>query len=342
MAARTGNPILDVLLLVGGYYVFTHPSTGLDAEAALAYQEGVLIPSRKSKDIAKLQQLLKTAQATGQTAAATTIQAYLTKLQGGTAGSPSKTPGKSPSRTPTTYTPAALGSCTHTTLRVGSSGPCVAALQERLDTLMNAGLPHGGHFEGNLEAAVKAFQRQEGITVDGIVGPQTWARLVSPHRTVGIPRAIQPTPSPHPTAHGRPTGRYGVPTSTPSTLPTGANGLPAGYTLYVADTYTGKTNLGLSREHAAVRLAVWDPPQILLNLPNPDTMLGLGRAYYPAVTPHGPAKLSPYWGVAEYVEQNGTWRRKEVYAQAASAGANDTVSHTTYALEGIGPRGASF
>jgi len=86
MAARTGNTVLDLLLAVGAYYVFTHPSTGLDAEAALAYQEGVLVPSRKSKDIAKLQQLLKTAQATGQTAAATTIQAYLQKLQGGAVG----------------------------------------------------------------------------------------------------------------------------------------------------------------------------------------------------------------------------------------------------------------
>lgn len=314
MAARTGNPILDVLLLVGGYYVFTHPSTGLDAEAALAYQEGVLIPSRKSKDIAKLQQLLKTAQATGQTAAATTIQAYLTKLGGGSgggsAGSPSskgKAPGTSPAKT--TYTPAALGSCTHQTLRVGSAGPCVAALQNRLNVLMNAGLPTGGHFEGNLEAAVKAFQRQEGIAVDGIVGPQTWARLVSPK---GIPGSFP-----------GPLGRYGIPTARPGKVRVGASGCPDGWTsTTVLLGGVGNQKLELCIPQAPAR---WPADRCTQCA----TWLGLGRAYRRG-SPNGFAVLDGrYWGVAKYSD----CRLVEQYVQTTQAVAN----HLFYSGECTNP-----
>src|SRR5215213_4460337 len=35
-----------------------------------------------------------------------------------------------------------------------------------------------GIFGPNTEAAVKAFQQSKGLGVDGIVGPQTWPRLV--------------------------------------------------------------------------------------------------------------------------------------------------------------------
>jgi peptidoglycan hydrolase-like protein with peptidoglycan-binding domain len=35
-----------------------------------------------------------------------------------------------------------------------------------------------GIFGPNTEAAVKAFQRSKGLGADGIVGPQTWPRLV--------------------------------------------------------------------------------------------------------------------------------------------------------------------
>lgn len=346
MAASTGNVLLDAAILIGGYYVFTHPSTGLDMEAALAYQEGVLVPSRRSKDIAKLQQLLSQAQSTGQTAAATTIQAYLSKLQG--AGSvPSSGSGPSTSAPPktrstpstTTYTPAALRSCTMQVLQVGEAGPCVAAVQARLDTLIGAGLPTGGHFDGNLEAAVRRFQQQQGITVDGIVGPQTWNRLINPYQKTAT---HQPTTSAPPkTVGGRPTGAYGVPTTYPTKLVTGAHGLPAGYELYTA-TGTGLINLSLSTLHSPVKLAVWRPPATLINQQSATVMLGLGRAYTPANTARGPAVLSPYWGVAEYQQHGSTWRLTNVYAQSAQAKANATISGTAYFLRGIGPGGASF
>jgi hypothetical protein len=63
------------------------------------------------------------------------------------------------------------------TLRRGSTGPEVARLQQRLTELGFD--PNGidGRFGPGTEAAVKAFQQANGLTVDGIVGPITRAAL---------------------------------------------------------------------------------------------------------------------------------------------------------------------
>ena len=63
------------------------------------------------------------------------------------------------------------------TLRRGSTGPEVTALQQRLTDLGFD--PNGidGNFGPGTEAAVKAFQQANGLTVDGIVGPKTRAAL---------------------------------------------------------------------------------------------------------------------------------------------------------------------
>jgi peptidoglycan hydrolase-like protein with peptidoglycan-binding domain len=61
------------------------------------------------------------------------------------------------------------------TLKKGSKGPDVKDLQDALKALgFNPG-PIDGIFGPKTEVAVKAFQTQVGITVDGIVGPMTWA-----------------------------------------------------------------------------------------------------------------------------------------------------------------------
>jgi peptidoglycan hydrolase-like protein with peptidoglycan-binding domain len=63
------------------------------------------------------------------------------------------------------------------TLRFGARGPSVVRLQQ---LLARAGCnPHGadGVFGPNTQAAVLQFQRSRGLTVDGIVGPRTWAAL---------------------------------------------------------------------------------------------------------------------------------------------------------------------
>jgi cell wall-associated NlpC family hydrolase len=77
------------------------------------------------------------------------------------------------------------------TLREGSKGPAVKELQTLLKSKgFNPG-PVDGAFGPKTKAAVLAFQRAKGISVDGIVGPQTWGKL----KGAGGPA---PTPNPNP------------------------------------------------------------------------------------------------------------------------------------------------
>jgi len=72
--------------------------------------------------------------------------------------------------------PLALGQTTAqapapATLSAGSSGASVSALQAAL------GIRQSGRFTPATLRAVRSFQRRNGLTVDGIVGPQTAAAL---------------------------------------------------------------------------------------------------------------------------------------------------------------------
>lgn len=62
------------------------------------------------------------------------------------------------------------------TLRRGSKGDAVKFLQERL-SLMGYSLVIDGEFGAKTEAAVKQFQKDRGLTVDGIVGSKTWTAM---------------------------------------------------------------------------------------------------------------------------------------------------------------------
>lgn len=78
------------------------------------------------------------------------------------------------------------------TLRRGSRGSAVMDLQRRLTQAgFNPG-PVDGIFGQGTDSAVRAFQRARGLSVDGIVGPNTWAALGSPS-TPGGP--VTPPPS---------------------------------------------------------------------------------------------------------------------------------------------------
>ncbi len=61
----------------------------------------------------------------------------------------------------------------HTLLKVGSSGDEVKKLQEQL---VAAGLldKASGKFDGETDQAVRKYQASKGLTVDGLVGQQTW------------------------------------------------------------------------------------------------------------------------------------------------------------------------
>jgi lysozyme len=62
------------------------------------------------------------------------------------------------------------------TLTEGDTGPAVQTLQTRLN-VWGATLAVDGNFGPATLAAVKAFQAAQKLTVDGIVGPQTWSAL---------------------------------------------------------------------------------------------------------------------------------------------------------------------
>ncbi len=65
-------------------------------------------------------------------------------------------------------------------LRRGDHGPAVAEIRSRLAYLdLCADVPAGDpfDFDAELDRAVRSFQQERGITVDGIVGPHTFRRL---------------------------------------------------------------------------------------------------------------------------------------------------------------------
>jgi len=68
------------------------------------------------------------------------------------------------------------------TLRRGDRGPAVSQLQNLLTQrgLLSARL-QTGVFGAQTHAGVVAFQRSSRLTIDGIVGPQTWGRLLKAH-----------------------------------------------------------------------------------------------------------------------------------------------------------------
>ncbi|MBP5976220.1 peptidoglycan-binding protein [Brasilonema sp. CT11] len=70
-------------------------------------------------------------------------------------------------------------------LKKGSQGPEVTRLQNLLnqaDRKKNFGNPPPLHVDGefgaNTETAVKNFQKFYGLTIDGVVGSKTWAKLI--------------------------------------------------------------------------------------------------------------------------------------------------------------------
>jgi peptidoglycan hydrolase-like protein with peptidoglycan-binding domain len=63
------------------------------------------------------------------------------------------------------------------TISLGASGDAVRRLQRALRRTANLGVVVDGAFGPATRTAVEQFQQGEGLTVDGIVGPLTWAAL---------------------------------------------------------------------------------------------------------------------------------------------------------------------
>jgi len=91
-----------------------------------------------------------------------------------------------------TTTAAATTSTTDNLLQLGSTGPSVFALQQRLASLGYRPGAVDGVLGAATVSAVLAFQKREGLTRDGIAGPDVVARLQAP--TGAGPRAGLPVP----------------------------------------------------------------------------------------------------------------------------------------------------
>lgn len=71
------------------------------------------------------------------------------------------------------------------TIRAGDDSPGVRDVQDRLARLDRYGGSLDGRFGSQTEAAVRAFQRDRGLSADGIVGPETWRALVEAGHQLG-------------------------------------------------------------------------------------------------------------------------------------------------------------
>lgn len=61
----------------------------------------------------------------------------------------------------------------------GDNGPRVALVQSILNEIAGARVAVDGKFGPKTETAIRDFQKNQGLTVDGAVGPKTWKRLVA-------------------------------------------------------------------------------------------------------------------------------------------------------------------
>ncbi|MDD7446267.1 MAG: peptidoglycan-binding protein [Clostridiales bacterium] len=83
-------------------------------------------------------------------------------------------------------------------LQYESSGANVRRIQTRLKELGYYQIEISGNFLKNTRSAVIAFQQQNGITADGIVGQETWNALFFADDAVDAAATPKPTPSPTP------------------------------------------------------------------------------------------------------------------------------------------------
>lgn len=106
-------------------------------------------------------------------------------------------------------------------LRLGSEGESVSELQAMLKLLGYYSGAVDGIYRASTAAAVSSFQQAIGLQADGVVGPETWNRLLPPSppasSTASVPPAPSPTPAPAPTPAPSPAP---APSPTPAPAPT--------------------------------------------------------------------------------------------------------------------------
>ncbi len=100
-------------------------------------------------------------------------------------------PGPAPSGAPAYY--GALRAWSGVTLKNGSTGPAVKAVQQAL------GVTADGGFGPETEGALKTFQSKHSLTASGVVDAKTWTALLQ--AAGGVSPATTPSPTPTPTSN---------------------------------------------------------------------------------------------------------------------------------------------
>jgi len=111
------------------------------------------------------------------------------------------------------------------TLRLGSEGESVSEIQALLKLLGYYAGSVDGVYRVNTAAAVSAFQQAIGLQADGVVGPDTWNRLLPPAPTAtATPSTVTSTSTPAPVASPTPApAPVASPSPTPTPSPTSAS-----------------------------------------------------------------------------------------------------------------------
>jgi peptidoglycan hydrolase-like protein with peptidoglycan-binding domain len=121
-------------------------------------------------------------------------------------------------------------------LKAGSQGDAVTELQAMLKLMSFYTGPINGLFDESTTAAVAKFQKAANLSADGIVGAETWNRLLPPSPTISSaprstasatkPGAAESFPLPgNPKSSATPPAKTA---STPPPKPTASTGSPAG------------------------------------------------------------------------------------------------------------------
>lgn len=92
-----------------------------------------------------------------------------------------------------TYVPTPTPTATPSVIRKGEHSDRVTAVQERLKELGYYTGEIDGQFGSGTEEAVRLFQRQNGLDVDGVIGNQTLAAVMDPDTAM---ITVTPTPDP--------------------------------------------------------------------------------------------------------------------------------------------------
>ena len=79
-----------------------------------------------------------------------------------------------------------------TILELGSTGAAVKDVQAMLALMGYYSGVVDGNYEQMTAAAVRQFQADAGLTIDGVVGPLTWQRLLPTTASLTTPQALEP------------------------------------------------------------------------------------------------------------------------------------------------------